>query len=265
MKGQASELLAVYSILRHFVEVVIGDRAEIAVERASFDAACQVIDLLLLAKRGCMDLRVAATTLRATVADHLSKHQVAYEGQYLKPKHHWMFDVCDSIERDSRKWSGDRPWTLIDAFVTERNNLRVRGPMEHIKNTMTFEKSILAAVTNEQVRRLNERDSNRGLIGATQLVGQTLYAAELNVLSMAISVGDIIRMGGQCGEVVACALQLEDCIHYVIVETLELLRHLSPHSNAWRKDEGMEVWKLLDCEQVSAWYQENDSLIILQM
>ena len=135
--------------------------------------------------------------------------------------------------------------------------------MEHIRNTQTLEKSILAAVTNDQVRRLNERESHRGLIGATQLVGHTLYAAGLNVLSMAISVGDIIRMGDECGEVVACAL--EDCVHYVIVETLELLRHVSPHSNAWRKDAGMEAWKVLDCEQVSAWYQENDYLIVLQI
>ena len=135
--------------------------------------------------------------------------------------------------------------------------------MEHIRNTQTLEKSILAAVTNDQVRRLNERESHRGLIGATKLVGHTLYAAGVNVLSMAISVGDIIRMGDECGEVVACAL--EDCVHYVIVETLELLRHVSPHSNAWRKDAGMEAWKVLDCEQVAAWYQENDYLIVLQM
>ena len=125
LKGQASELLGVYSLLRHFVEVRIGDRAEIAVERTSFDAACQMIDLILLAKRGCMDLNVAATSLRAAVADHLSKHKVAYGEEYLKPKHHWMFDVCDSIERDSRESDGSRQWTLIDAFVIERNNLRV--------------------------------------------------------------------------------------------------------------------------------------------
>ena len=78
--------LALYSLLRHFVEVQIGERPELALERASFDSACEIDDLLLLAKRGMLDLGEGATLLRGLVRDHHDKHKAAYGVEFLKPK-----------------------------------------------------------------------------------------------------------------------------------------------------------------------------------
>ena len=93
----------------------------------------------------------------------------------------------------------------MDAFVVERLHLRVKGPVEaHLKNTRTFEKSTLAAVMNEQARRLHAGGIT-GLVGATRLVGNTLYAKRLEASSMYVTAGDIVVRHGVCGECTACA------------------------------------------------------------
>ena len=101
LKCQASELIAMYPALRHFVETEIGDRPELANERRSFDAACNVLDIMLLAKRGSLNLAEAAVQLRAAVDHLLVVHKQCYGEDHLKPKHHWMYDVADSMERRS--------------------------------------------------------------------------------------------------------------------------------------------------------------------
>jgi hypothetical protein len=50
IKASCSELLGVYGLLRHFVQVEVPDNVEFATARASFFAACTVLDLLLAAK-----------------------------------------------------------------------------------------------------------------------------------------------------------------------------------------------------------------------
>lgn len=127
----ASEMISVYSVLRHFVETQIVEDESIRTQRESFHAACKIIDIMLLAKRGVMDLGTAAVSLRRAVTVHMDLFKVAYGTAYIKPKHHWMFDIADMMLRDTRKQN--RHHTLVDAFVIERLHLRVRGPVEHIK------------------------------------------------------------------------------------------------------------------------------------
>ena len=109
LKCSASEVLSLYTLLRHFVETQIGVREELALERASFDAACAIIDITILAKRGVADLSSAAQLLRSAVKDHLDKHIHCYGLGNLKPKHHWMYDVADSMGRDNAVVN--RSWT----------------------------------------------------------------------------------------------------------------------------------------------------------
>lgn len=103
LKAQASELLTMYALLRHFFETVVGDVDSLRAERASFDACCVVVDTLMLAKRGVLDLGSAARTLRRASADHIRKHTAAYSDERLKPKHLWLFSVADAMARDSAR------------------------------------------------------------------------------------------------------------------------------------------------------------------
>ena len=54
LKCQASELLAVYGLIRHFVQTRVPDEPGLHVKRASFLAACSVVDIILEAKYGRM-------------------------------------------------------------------------------------------------------------------------------------------------------------------------------------------------------------------
>ena len=66
LKCTASELLGVYGLIRHYVETEIpeADLAEISKERMSFDAACKVVDILILSKRHIVDVNAAGSLLR---------------------------------------------------------------------------------------------------------------------------------------------------------------------------------------------------------
>ena len=111
LKCSASELLGLYGMLRHFVEVKVGSRVEVHLERLSFDAACQVLDVLLLCKRGVVDVENGASALQDAVCNHLKLHVAAYGDQYIRPKHHWMLDIGPQFLRDR---------CILDAFVIER-------------------------------------------------------------------------------------------------------------------------------------------------
>jgi hypothetical protein len=260
LKCMASELLSLYSLLRHFVETRIGDRPELVAERASYDAACDIIDVILLAKRGTVELGEAARRLREAVVRHLELHKAVYGTEHLKPKHHWMFDVADALERDSRLPS--RAWTLVDAFVVERLHLRVKAPIEQIRNTRTLERSILAAVLNEQVRRLHD-GGNSGLVGPTVAVGDAFYAKHSEVLSQRVSAGDLLYKGAACGECCACACQNDT--HYFVVQVMAFVRAESAHSARWRATEHVEVWAASQCDVAAAWYYDAIDTVILRL
>ena len=263
LKCQASELIALYSVLRHFVETEVGNRPEIAPERASFDAACAIVDLFLLAKRGSMDLAVAAAKLRAAVGQHLDYHKACYGEDFLKPKHHWNFDVADTMERDASL--PERCWTLIDSFVVERMHLRVRPLIENIDNTITLERSILAAVTCDQVRRLADRERIDGLHGQTFRQGRSQYAKDVSFSNLHVSVNDVVIGDGKvCAEVCACALDDNGTI-FVVVETMRLVSNLSTHSNSWRFTGIRENWPLLHCDLAAAWYKRADDIVVVNI
>ena len=264
LKCQASELLAMYSLLRHYVETVIGDHPALVQERASFEGACKILDLMLLAKRGVIDLADAAIRLRTANDEFLELHKRCYGEEHLKPKHHWMYDVAAAMARDAELMEWLRNWTLVDAFVVERMHLRIRGPLEHIKNTRTLERSILAAVSTDQIRRLMERPNSDGLIGKTHREGLTVYAREIESLSLRICVGDIVRNANKCGEVCACAVD-DTGRRFVVVESFHLVNHLSDHSNRWQKTGVAEEWNVARCEQVAAWYFRDDHVVVLQL
>ena len=95
MKASASELLGLYSLLRHFVELHLLAVPETTKEVDSFQAACATIDVITLVKQGRLSLAEGAVLLRQSHSQHMRKHIDAYGEGHIVPKHHFMYDVAD--------------------------------------------------------------------------------------------------------------------------------------------------------------------------
>ena len=126
LKCNCSELLSLYGLLRHWAEMVVGDRPAILKERESFMAACKVVDLFLLCKRAEHPGAHLVSQHRSALSEHMKFHLDAYGDEHIIPKHHWNFDVPGQIEIDGM---------LVDTFAIERAHLFVKYLAELIKNT----------------------------------------------------------------------------------------------------------------------------------
>ena len=223
LKCTASELLSVYGLVRQYVETRIPERADLAAERKSFFAACTVVDLVLLAKRGTADMRTAGGRVREALSFHLACHIETYGTGWIKPKHHWMYDVCDQMERT------DRPTFMADAFIVERLHLRVKPFAERTDNLKSFERSILRCTLNAQIDSLQKQGIGSGLVGKSARcpgAPSILIADSMQILGRHFAVKDVVFHGDIAGEISACAL--EDGELFVIVSAMRFDRTVHP-------------------------------------
>ena len=262
----ATDMLTLYSLLRHRFETEVGEVETLRLERASFDAACQLVDVFMMTRRGVIDLGRAASEVRIAARAHLVAHKAAYGDDGIVPKDHWPFDVAETFERDSAK--PQRTWHVFDALVMERLHLRVKGLVEHIDDPSRFERTLLAGSSNEQIRRLNIGQRQGGLQGRTHQDGTTFWATDVSVWGMSISVGDIVWMGDLCGEVAACALDSRDGTHLLAVEMLDVTARVSQHSVRVTHSGRFRMLPVQDCNQAAAWYNaegDEKGLVIILM
>jgi hypothetical protein len=144
LKAQASELLCVYGMLRHWVLLELSAEDSMTEEVESFNACCEVIDILLQTKNGKLAMSEGARLLRAATTRFMTIHQQCYGTEHLIPKHHWLFDIAE-------QWlallsNGRHPELVVDAFLIEKEHLLAKPIADRIDNTSTFEKSVLAGM-----------------------------------------------------------------------------------------------------------------------
>ena len=139
IRGDASELLGRFALMRHFIELSVVGIAELVSECRSYAACCFVVDLILAAKQGVVDVTSAAVRdrMQDAISAHLTCHMVAYGTGSIKPKHHLNHCLPRQFWRKRR---------VTDAFFMERLHLRVKPHAELMKNTATFELSVLGRV-----------------------------------------------------------------------------------------------------------------------
>jgi hypothetical protein len=258
LRCSASEALSMYPLLRHYVELHVELNPILAAKRASFDAACVVLDIILMAKRGLIPMAAAGQQLRAAVADHITKHVLAYGADHIKPKHHWMFDVAEQFERD--------PFVL-DQFVIERKHLTVKTVASLIDNTRCFERSVLAGVILQQRRQLGQGDVvQNALEGKTApLCGRpdARLGDRLCIDGCTISVGDVVICDGTAGKILACVAEGQGL--FVMADEMQLERVLSRHSQRWRLTGSLVLWPAASLEQVIAWIPAGPLLTVVRM
>jgi len=262
LKLNASELIGIYGLFRHFIETTIGDRPELARERDSLQKCFAVVDMMLDAKRGTTPMQDAVGALRRAHAAHMNAHMALYGTSHILPKHHWMWDVFEQMLRDP---------LVLDAFVIERAHLRVKRVAELVDNTRTFERSVLAGLTTYCAQCLDNpdvfSDGLRGLQAPLPEDHSIKVADRMVINSLLVEVGDFVFVlcdntgSGHTAEIVACLLE-EDLL-YAVVRPLDLVRQISPTSALWRFTGNLSLCRATNIEQVNAWYFQGEDVVVL--
>jgi len=92
-------------------------------------------DIIMDAKMQRLPLARAAVLLRQAHTAHMRLHREVYGNANLKPKHHWMFDCADQMQRDAE--AGMK--SVVDCFIVERLHLRVKA---RARNCPKMERSV---------------------------------------------------------------------------------------------------------------------------
>ncbi len=213
----------------------------------------------MLCKRRLLAPPQAADLLRRQLATHMRRHQAVYGTRLLRPKHHWMMDVPEQVARDN---------TVLDAFIVERIHLQVKWIAEFVKNTSTFELSVLSGVTNCAFRRAREAmQVFGGLVGRTAPLpgfAGALVADHLEHGGMKVSSDDVVISGPKTGKVVACLR--EGSKLFVLVEAWRRVAVVSEHSDKWLRDDARELWATTSICLPLAWYTSGDgSTVVARM
>ena len=86
IKASMSDLLGLYCLLRHFVEVRLPEDRRMAAEVYNFQLVCKAVDLLLAAKKRRVPVRAAGRQLHALLEQHLQRHVQTHGAIRARPK-----------------------------------------------------------------------------------------------------------------------------------------------------------------------------------
>ena len=245
LKASASELLAVYGLVRHWIATEVQGVAALDDHVASFHACCETVDICQRTKRGQLTMQEGSRLLKEAAQRHLALHIRCYGTEHVKPKHHWVFDIA-------LQWLEHQ--LVIDAFIIEKEHLRAKVIADRVDNTSQYERTVLAGMMHAQVDDLNSLGPRAQLLGrSTPYPGfpDALVSDNLSIGGVSFSVGDFVFRGSTAGQVVACIQ--EDGDFYLVVDPFALVARLSNHSGNFVFQGGRAVWGAEDATPVLAW------------
>ena len=153
----------------------------------------------------------------------------------MKHKNHWLVEVPDQLRRDG---------VILDAFVIERMHLAVKAVAEPMKNTRSFEQSVLSSLLTKTLSCDREADFGDGLLGRTQrlpgLGVDILLGDAMRVLGVDIFVDDVVLRGQAAGFVRACALEGGEL--FLFVAPLQEEPRITEHCSVARLMPELAVW-----------------------
>ena len=242
LRASATELIGMYSILRHWAESEIGDREEMSNHVASLRAGCKVVDIIQMAKKQVLPMRPASLALRKAIRIWFQLHKSVYGEQHFKPKHHWLFDVADQFANDPM---------VFDQLIVERLHLTVKHHGERVDNMRIYERSVLSGVLHCQIKALRQLRKGCSLTDNTvvPLPGyeHAVLADHMDVQGMHISAGDLVMRQSILGQVCGCVEELGTL--FAIVEEMELLHSSAYYRGRWRKTAILRLWRATEVEQ----------------
>jgi hypothetical protein len=200
-KAGASEMLLVSPVLQFFLHKVIGVPSQMTDQIASFDALNSSLRLVNLIKQGFDVTRQLADSLKA----HALAFEKAYPEANAKPKTHYVLHVPGQVVRDG---------VLLDAFVGERKHGGMKRQADGVKNTVTFEHTIISRAVCSQLSWLEDpANLADGLIAPSDSPGlATLERCSAAAVSSAmawtgtrICIGDCLLLNDIVHILEACA------------------------------------------------------------
>lgn len=244
-KATASEMLVLCPILQYFVhrvvhhpvQEVLQDRAKqehfrglasgMADKIDSFDKLCRVMRLVGLIKLGS----ASADDLATAMTSHALAFQRAYPDAVVKPKNHYILHVPMHVARDR---------VLLDTFVGERKHGSMKRQADCIKNTGTFERTLLGRALNVQAAWLEDPANLRdGLLSPSEGPAQAMsdgcqaIAASLRWGGTCFHAGDCILVNGVAHILVAGAVW-DDSLCIVAHRYVPAGEAISqPHLKSW--------------------------------
>ncbi len=101
VRGDASEMLGLYALVRHFVELRFQNSGLLVKERKSLASCCHVVDCILDMKKGIVNPRTefAQKRLDDAVFTHIKDHKDAYGTERVKPKLHLNHGLGEQYKR----------------------------------------------------------------------------------------------------------------------------------------------------------------------
>lgn len=204
-KGMASDVLAVFPLVRQLAATVVEPRIGKTAELESFLAMCDIVRLMqrLKGKRLGKVTLADADQLQDLQRRHLQLFVVAYGKEEVKPKHHFALHLPQSLRKHG---------FFLDTFVHERKHRVAKRLAGQIDNLATFERSLMCAVLNEHMHTEHKSfvDSLAGQIVESTQLADRLAADDVTIASqMTVSFDsfckdDIVLGAGHALLVKAC-------------------------------------------------------------
>jgi hypothetical protein len=224
-KGIASDVIAIFPLINHFVETVVRPRCPDCMKDAlaSFLILCKIVSTHNRMKRVATAItRQSCDSLKVMLSTHLQLFKRAHGAEQVRPKHHLSQHLAEQIF--ARK-------LIIDCWPCERKHKTLKRIATNIDNTSDFERSLLSRVIAEQLQSTPSHSFADGLIGSrmdslqlAESLGavSVTMAREVKLGMMRVSNEDIITSITTALQIVACLLV--DARLCVLADSYKFLR-----------------------------------------
>ena len=165
-KAGASEMLAMYPVLRHLIVSIIAPLNSMSDEIDSILKLFVVLDLL-----STIDHKpVTPEDLHAAIVEHLDSLKACYDDTHWKPKHHFAMHLAGFLRVHG---------FLLSCFVQERRHKIIKHMAENVPNTKVFEESLLVDLVNHHVATMCERGValEPQLVNAKRIIDEELVGS----------------------------------------------------------------------------------------
>ena len=232
VRASASELIGLYSLLRHFFATQVDHTPALQPHLDSFQACCAVLDCILAAKKHLVSPREVADTLRAKIASFMRLHLACYGSDYIRPKHGWQWAIPENFDRDDRVW---------DALIIERLHLLVKETGHRVRGgVIRLEKYLLAGILNSQMGSLRTLHGDCCFVDERSYecdgLPNTRFGRSILVWGMHLHAGDVVFHGRNAAKL--CLFAFEDNEFHAIVEVFDEESVVTPSVKIWRVGTG---------------------------
>ena len=141
---QASECLALFPVVRHFVHCIANPQNHQPKACAALLAMANLIDQI---QDGNLAGLISRATLVQAAEDAIATFQQAWPASPLIKKWHWQFHMSDTHERFGR---------LVSCFANERKHKPIGALAQTLQNTKNFETNLLEQVLSQEICKLDQ-------------------------------------------------------------------------------------------------------------